>query len=86
VALLTLKVVPGAKQTEVAGWHGDAIKIRLQAPPVDGKANQALLDFLANKLDVPRNTIRIVRGATNTLKTVEIRALDVETLETRLIL
>lgn len=86
MALITLKVVPGAKRTEVAGRHGEAIKIRLQAPPVDGKANQALLDFLAEKLDVPRNAIRIIRGETNTLKTVEIHPLDVETLEARLLL
>ena len=51
-ATLTLHIQPGAKKTEVVGLHGDAVKIRLAAPPVDGKANQALIGFIAERLGV----------------------------------
>ena len=51
-ATLTLHIQPGAKKTEVVGLHGDALKIRLAAPPVDGKANQALIGFIAERLKV----------------------------------
>jgi uncharacterized protein (TIGR00251 family) len=51
---LTLHIQPGAKRTEVAGLYGDALKIRLAAPPVDGKANAALISFLAERLGVAK--------------------------------
>jgi uncharacterized protein YggU (UPF0235/DUF167 family) len=46
-------VQPGAKQTQVAGLHGDALKIRLNVQPIDGRANDALLDYLASRFEVP---------------------------------
>ena len=52
---LTLHIQPGAKKTEFAGLHGDALKIRLAAPPVDGKANEALIKFVADTLASCRN-------------------------------
>ena len=54
---LTLHIQPGARKTEVAGPHGDALKIRLAAPPVDGKANAALIEFLADRLGVAKSTV-----------------------------
>ena len=57
--LLTLHIQPGAKKTEVVGLHGDALKIRLASPPVDGKANEALIAFLAEKLGIAASGSRL---------------------------
>jgi len=69
---LTLHVQPGASRTEVAGTHGDALKVRLTAPPVDGKANAELLRFLAEAFGVPRRNVTLVRGETSRAKVVRI--------------
>ena len=61
-AQIKLHIHPGAKRTAVTGLFGDALKIDLQTPPVDGKANAALLRFLAEKLGLPRAAIRIRSG------------------------
>ena len=74
VLVLTLHVQPGAKRTEVAGTHGDALKMRLAAPPVDGKANAELLRFLAGAFGVPRHAVTLVRGEMSRQKTVRIEA------------
>ena len=60
--VLALHVQPGAKRTEAAGLHGDALKVRLAAPAVDGKANAALVRFLADAFGVARRNVSIVRG------------------------
>jgi hypothetical protein len=72
--VLTLHVQPGAKRTEVAGTHGNALKIRLAAPPVDGKANAELLRFLAGAFGVPRRAVTLLRGEMSRQKTVRIEA------------
>jgi uncharacterized protein (TIGR00251 family) len=69
---LCLHVQARARETEVSGWHGDAIKVRLSAPPVDGAANQALIDFLAQRVGVPRAAVRIVAGHGSRRKRVTI--------------
>jgi uncharacterized protein len=69
---LTLHVQPGAKRTEVAGAHGDALKIRLAAPPVDGKANAELLRYLAHAFGVPQRNVTLVRGDSSRQKIVRI--------------
>ena len=69
---LTLHIQPGAKKTEVAGEHGDALKIRLAAPPVDGKANAALLEFIADKLGVAKSAVTLKSGQTSRRKVVVI--------------
>ncbi len=71
-ARLVVHVVPRAKRTEVAGRHGDAIKIKLKAPPVDGAANAELVRFVAERLDVPRSDVTITAGHTGRRKTLEI--------------
>lgn len=71
---LALHVQPGAKRTEVAGQHGTALKLRLAAPPVEGKANAALLRFLADAFDVPLRAVTLVRGETSREKTIRIEA------------
>lgn len=70
VLSLTLHIQPGAKKTEFAGEHGDALKIRLAAPPVDGKANAALLAFLAETLGLPRSAVSLKSGQTARRKVV----------------
>jgi uncharacterized protein len=72
--VLALHVQPGAKRTEVAGTHGDALKVRLAAPPVDGKANAELLRFLAGAFGVPRHAVTLLRGETSRQKSVRIEA------------
>ncbi len=59
---LTLHAQPGTKKTEFAGLHGEALKIRLAAPPIDGKANAVLTTFLAKYLGVPKAAISILSG------------------------
>ena len=72
--ILTLHVQPGAKKTELAGTHGEALKIRLAAPPVDGKANTALLAFLAKALGLPKSAVSLKTGDTSRHKRVQIEA------------
>ncbi len=67
---LTLHIQPGAKKTEVAGLYGEALKIRLAAPPVDGKANQALLAFLAEQFKVPLRQVMLKSGDSSRRKIV----------------
>ena len=71
---LTLQIhaQPGAKSTGSAGLHGDALKVRIAAPAVDDKANAALLAWLADRLGIPRGTLRIRAGATSRRKPIEI--------------
>ncbi|MDR1709680.1 MAG: DUF167 domain-containing protein [Candidatus Accumulibacter sp.] len=71
-ALLVVHVQPGARATEVAGPHGDALKIRLAAPPVDGKANAALVEFIAARLALPKSAVRLKTGQSSRRKTLEI--------------
>ena len=71
--LLTLHVQPGAKVTAVVGLHGGALKLRLAAPPVDGKANTALCQFLARCFEVPQSAVELVAGASSRQKRVLVR-------------
>ena len=69
---LTLHIQPGAKRTEVAGLHGDALKIRIAAPPVEVAANAALVDFLKKHFAVPAAQIILKHGASGRHKVVEV--------------
>lgn len=60
--LISVHAQPGAKKSAVAGLHGDALKVRVAAPPVEGKANEALTAFVAKALGLPRRTVSIVKG------------------------
>lgn len=70
--LLSVHVQPGARRTEVAGLHGNALKIRLAAPPVEGRANAALVEFLAERFSVPERQVTLIRGQKSREKVVEI--------------
>ncbi len=80
-AVLALHIQPGARKTEVAGLHGEALKIRLAAPPVDGKANAALLAFLAGACGVPKSAVSLISGETSRSKRVRIVGADAPALE-----
>ena len=69
---LTLHIQPGAKKTEFAGLHGDALKIRLAAPPVDGKANEALIRFIADQLGLAKSAVNLKSGQTSRRKVLEV--------------
>lgn len=78
--VLALHIQPGAKKTELAGLHGEALKIRLAAPPVDGKANAALLAFLAKACGVSKSAVELVSGETSRSKRVRVRGADTAVL------
>jgi uncharacterized protein len=77
-------VQPRASRSELAGRHGDAIKVRLTAPPVDGAANEALLQFLAARLQVPRSVLSLVSGGSGRSKVVAVEAMSPEDASRRL--
>ena len=74
--VLTLHIQPGAKKSGIAGLHGEALKIRLAAPPVDGKANAELLGFLAKACGVPRSAVELLSGETSRAKRVRLFGAD----------
>jgi uncharacterized protein (TIGR00251 family) len=85
-AALAVRVIPRSSKNEIAEILNDGtIRIRLTAPPVDGKANEALIAFLAEVLDVPRSRLEIVAGETGRDKLVSILGMDAETAHARII-
>jgi uncharacterized protein (TIGR00251 family) len=84
IARLRLRVSPGAPRTELAGRHGDAWKVRVSAPPERGRANDAVLGLLAERLRVPRSAVSVVSGHTSRDKVVELRGLASAEAERRL--
>jgi len=73
--LVQIRVIPRARRTEISGRRGDAILVRLAAPPVDGAANDALIAFLADRLGIPQRQIAIARGGSTRDKTIAIDGL-----------
>ncbi|GHT80611.1 UPF0235 protein [Betaproteobacteria bacterium] len=84
--VLSLHVQPGAKKTGFAGYYGDAVKIRLAAPPVDGKANAALCAFVAEVCGVPKSAVSLISGETSRTKRIGVvaKADSVERLQAAL--
>lgn len=83
--VLNLRIVPRASRNAAAEAVGDALKIRLRAPPVDGKANAALCEFLADTLGVPKRAVTILAGETGRLKRVRVAGLAPAAAEARLL-
>lgn len=79
-ALLRVRVQPRAKRDEVVGERAGAIVIRLKAPPVDGKANAALVAFIAKAANLPRSHVEIVRGASSREKAVRVSGVSEQVL------
>ena len=78
VITLTLHIQPGAKRTDVAGLHGEALKIRLAAPPIEGRANEALLKFIAESFGVPVRQVELKQGGQSRHKVVAVTGSKVE--------
>lgn len=70
--IFRIKVQPGAAKNEIMGVQGDALRIKISAPPVRGKANKALMDFLAEKLGMKKSEIEIMSGHTRRIKKIKI--------------
>jgi uncharacterized protein (TIGR00251 family) len=75
---LTLHVQPGAKRSEIAGLHGEALKVRLAAPPVEGRANEALLKFISSLFAVPLRDTELKQGAQSRHKVVTVTGSRIE--------
>jgi uncharacterized protein (TIGR00251 family) len=84
MARVTVKVHPRAKRSAIAGRLGEAYKLDLAAPPVDGKANDECVRYFAELAGVSRGSVRIVKGATSRMKVVEVEGVGQEELENRL--
>ena len=70
--------MPNAPRSEIIGWLGEALKIKLHAPPVEGKANAELCTFLAKQLGLPKRAVTIATGDTSRLKRVRIEGLSLD--------
>ncbi|MGA8539463.1 MAG: DUF167 domain-containing protein [Terriglobales bacterium] len=79
-----VKVHPRAKKNAITGKVGDALKLALTAPPVDGKANEASIDFFAKLLKVPRSSVTIAAGQTSRNKVIRVAGLTAEEVRHRL--
>jgi uncharacterized protein len=84
MTVLRVRIVPNAKTDSVAGEHGGAVKIKLRAPAVEGKANAALIRFIAEQLGLPRHAIVLERGHRSRDKLIRIDALTAEEVRTRM--
>jgi uncharacterized protein len=84
---ISVQITPNAKKGEVIGVLDDMLKIRLQAQPIEGKANEALVRFLADMLSVPKSAVAITHGHTNKRKVIEVNAgeLTLERVKTSLL-
>ena len=81
---LELKTIPNAPRNEIVGWLGTALKVKVHAPAVEGKANDELIDFLAEKLGVHRRSVTLLRGDKSRQKVVQIDGLDAAMVKIRL--
>ena len=83
-ATFAVKVHPRAKKNAITGEVGDALKLALTAPPVDGKANEACIDFFAKLLNLPRSSVTIAAGQTSRNKVIRVAGLSAEEVRKRL--
>lgn len=80
---VAIKAIPNAPRSQVVGWLGDALKIKIHAPPVEGRANEALCEFLADTLRLPRRAVTVLRGDTSRQKLLRIEGLTLADLKAR---
>jgi len=81
MAQLKVKVVPGSSRDQIVGWLGDALKIKVTAPPEKGKANEAVIGLLAEALGVSSDDIEIVSGHSSPSKVIAITGMDDEAIK-----
>ena len=80
-ARLKVKVVPGSSRDQIVGWLGDALKIKVTAPPEKGRANEAVMEVLAERLGLPTDAISVVSGHSSASKVIGINGMDSETIK-----
>jgi uncharacterized protein (TIGR00251 family) len=83
-ATFAVKVQPRAKKNAITGELGDALKLALTSPPVEGRANEACIEFFANLLDVPRSSITIASGETSRRKVIRVAGMAAEEVRRRI--
>jgi uncharacterized protein (TIGR00251 family) len=81
---LGIKVVPGASTSEIVGWLGDDLKIRISQPPEKGKANRAVETLMCRALGIRAGAVRIIRGGTSSHKVLEIKGLSLAEIRAKL--
>jgi hypothetical protein len=81
---IAVKAIPNAPRSEIIGWLGDALKIKVHAPPVEGRANEVLCEFLADEFDLPRRAVTVLRGDTSRQKVIRIDGLSLADLKARI--
>jgi uncharacterized protein (TIGR00251 family) len=77
---LSLKVVPGSSRDEIVGWLGDSLKVKVKAPPEKGRANEAVIALLADRLGIDASSIAVVSGHGSPAKVVAVEGMDDETI------
>jgi uncharacterized protein len=82
-ATFTVKIHPRARKDAITGELGDALKLSLTAPPVEGRANEACIEFLANLLKVPRSSVTIASGLTSRRKVIRVSGISAEEVHNR---
>ncbi len=82
--MFSVRLTPRASRDGIAGWEGDVLRVRVTAPPIEGRANDALIRLLARALDVPTSRLRVVRGQTQRNKVVAVEGLSGEDVRGRL--
>lgn len=81
---LAVKAVPNAPRNAVAGWLGDALKVKVRAPALEGRANEALCEFLADELGLPKRAVSVALGDKSRQKVIQIDGLSLEDVRARL--
>jgi uncharacterized protein len=84
-ATFAVKVQPRARKGAITGELGDALKLALTAPPVEGRANQACIEFFANLLDVPRSSVTIASGETSRRKVIRVSGMSADEVRGRIV-
>jgi uncharacterized protein (TIGR00251 family) len=80
MARLNVKVVPGSSRNQIVGWLGDALKIKVTAPPEKGQANEAVIELLAEALDLTTDDIEVLSGHSSPSKVIAINGIDDEAI------
>ncbi len=81
---LALKAIPNAPRNEIVGWLGEALKVKVHAPALEGRANAELCDFLADALQLPRRAVTVARGDTSRQKVIHVKGLSLAELQARI--
>lgn len=81
---LSLHILPNAPRSQIVGLHNGCLKLKIKAPPIDGKANEAIVEFFSEFLKIPKSQISFGRGAKSKSKTIVIHGIPLEELQSRL--